>query len=155
MKPLHQKNSKSPDALHICTQEFSLIAQALRPNDPLFLIIVKDLTGSSGVLISYDSIANIIGHNCYIIDKLRILQQLGMITQLKESEKTPVYVVNSYILLVDDAIDLPNRKRLSVKKLGSKSPAKKFSKWITQLNCIRIYKTYEKLPQTSRRLAIL
>lgn len=152
MKPLHPKSSKSPDALHIVTQEFYLIAQALLPNDPLFLIIVKDLTGST--LISYDSIANTIGHNSVIVDKLRILRQLGMITQLKESDKTPVYFVNSYLLLVNDAIDLSSRKRLSVKKLG-KSSAKKFCKWITQLDRIRIYETYQKLPQTSRRLSVL
>ena len=145
--------NKSPDGVVLTTFHFAPLVGAIFDNDPLLLLITKDLSASC--LVSIESVCSAIG----ITDLQAIysaLQKLESIGILSSVFSTPgdvhIFKVNPLLILINNQINLQERKRIILKKVVSTD---NLAKWICNLDSIKVYNCFDQLPQTSRRLGVL
>ena len=115
---MYKPNSKSPDGIVLTTIHYGPLVGAIYQNDPLILLIVKDLSANS--LVSVQSVCSSLGITDLqaIYTVLTTLESLGILCSVF---KTPgdehIFKVNPLLILVDSSINLKERKRLILKKV--------------------------------------
>ena len=148
------KSSSGPDGVILPTTHYPAIVHNLYPHDALLLIITKDLVAKSLVSVNLVHSATGVPDLAAIYAALCTLESIKMLrTVHKQPGDEHIFSVTPQIILINSTVKVLTRKRMGIKRVGPN--LKEFGKWISKLDSVRIYDSFEKLPQRSRRLGEL